>query len=128
MGWGEPQGTRPITRQRSPWEQQALPPVAAAALQAQGMQDITLHVRRVGDGVLRALRSHDPGLGLHLSVSFAPAGAGRRTRYPTWDELAHARYELLPHDLDFVMHLPPPSEYVAVHDTTFHLHQHPAVD
>jgi hypothetical protein len=24
-----------------------------------------------------------------------------------------------------VMHLPPEAEYVAVHDTTFHLHEHP---
>jgi hypothetical protein len=59
----------------------------------------------------------------HLSVSHTIRGT-RAPRYPTWDELADARYTLLPDDIDVVMHLPPPSEYVAVHDTTFHLHEY----
>jgi hypothetical protein len=36
-----------------------------------------------------------------------------------------ARDEFLPAAAAFVMHLPTLDEYVAVHDTTFHLHEHP---
>lgn len=79
--------------------------------------------RTVKDGMLRVLVGEEP-MGWHLSVSFSD-DCGRPTRYPTWDEIAHARYELLPAELDFVMHLPPVGEYVAVHPTTFHLHEHP---
>lgn len=73
--------------------------------------------------MLRALVAEEPA-GWHLSISFAD-DCRRPTRYPTWDEIAHARYELLPDDIDVVMHLPPPGEYVALHPTTFHLHEHP---
>jgi len=51
---------------------------------------------------------------------------GHPSRYPTWDEIADARDQLLPVDVGFVMHLPARGEYVAVHPTTFHLHEHPA--
>src|SRR5262245_5406548 len=75
---------------------------------------------------LRACLTDEPQ-GRHLSISFRDQ-AGNYSRYPTWDEIAHARYELLPADLDFVMHLPPPGEYVALHPTTFHLHEFPEHD
>lgn len=39
--------------------------------------------------------------GWHLSIS-------RPDRYPSWDEVAKARYELLPKNLNVVMLLPPP--------------------
>jgi hypothetical protein len=52
-------------------------------------------------------------------------GRDQLTRYPRWDEIAHARDELLPADIDFVMWLPRAGDYVALHDTTFHLHEHP---
>jgi len=55
--------------------------------------------------------------GIHLSISHP-------RRYPTWDEIRKARYELLPGDLNFVMHLPPQGEDVDVHDNCFHLHEH----
>lgn len=45
------------------------------------------------------------------------------SRYPTWDEIAKARYSLLPHDLIFVMPLPSPDDYVNVHANTFQLHE-----
>ncbi len=48
------------------------------------------------------------------------------SRYPRWDEIMHARDHLLPSDVGFVMHLPADGEYVALHPTTFHLHQHPS--
>lgn len=77
----------------------------------------------MSDGLLWAIVAEEPG-GWHLSVSFRDH-RGVAARYPTWDELAHARYVLMPDDIDVVMHLPPPADYVAVHDTTFHLHEHP---
>ncbi|NMP21874.1 DUF7694 domain-containing protein [Sulfobacillus harzensis] len=53
--------------------------------------------------------------GWHLSISHP-------TRYPTWDEVAQARYALGPADQNVVMHLPPEREYVNLHDFCFHLH------
>ena len=47
--------------------------------------------------------------GWHLSIS-APG------RYPTWDEIAHARYSLLPADKHFAMVLPPEDQYVNLDD------------
>ena len=109
-------GARPITRQRSPWLTAGTVPTAPG-------WSATAHVRRVGDGQLRALVADEPA-GWHMSISFVDH-RGRPARYPRWDEITHARDELLPADLAFVMHLPTADEYVAVHDTTFHLHQYP---
>ena len=52
----------------------------------------------------------------HLSISHP-------RRYPTWDEIKTARYELLPSDVTMAMLLPPPDEYVnvAAQDNVFHL-------
>jgi hypothetical protein len=80
--------------------------------------------RNVGDGSLVVLTADEPGIGWHLSISFRNH-KGELTRYPKWDEIMHARLELLPLDIDFVMFLPKEGEYVALHDTTFHLHQFP---
>jgi len=46
-------------------------------------------------------------------------------RYPTWDEIKTARYQLLPQDITMAMLLPPPGEFVNVHNNCFHLHQVP---
>lgn len=108
----------PITKQQSPWE-----PVPAIELRAELAVLGAWFTRRVHDGTLRACVAEEP-TGWHLSVSFVNH---RRvaSRYPSWDELADARDQLLPADVGFVMHLPRTSEYVAVHPTTFHLHEHP---
>lgn len=45
------------------------------------------------------------------------------TRYPTWDEIKAARYELVPHSVTMAMILPPPDEYVNTHKNCFHLHE-----
>lgn len=52
----------------------------------------------------------------HLSIAHPK-------RYPTWDEIKAARYELLPHNLTVAMILPPPEEYVNIHSNCFHLHE-----
>jgi hypothetical protein len=83
-------------------------------------------IRNVTDGTLIALVGEEPG-GWHLSISFRDH-RGELTRYPRWDEIADARDQLLPADVGFVMHLPRTVEYVALHDTTFHLHEHPERD
>lgn len=110
---------QPLTRQRSHWE----PDRRAATIDAPGMKFSGAWVRRVHDGELRAIRTVDLGL-RHLSVSFVDH-RGEPTRYPTWDELADARYALLPDDIEVVMYLPPSEQFVALHDTCFHLHELP---
>lgn len=52
----------------------------------------------------------------HLSIAHAE-------RYPTWDEIADARYELVPEDVTMALLLPPPGEYVNEHEHCFHLWQ-----
>lgn len=52
----------------------------------------------------------------HLSIA-------HRRRYPTWDEIADVRYELIPDDVTMAMLLPPPGDYVNEHDYCFHLWQ-----
>jgi hypothetical protein len=101
---------KPITRQRSPWTQAGSP-----------IPGVVAYYRRVSDGTLRALVANEPA-GWQLSISFVDH-RGRASRYPQWDEIFHARRHLFPADLAFVMHLPTDHEYVAVHDSTFHLHQ-----
>jgi hypothetical protein len=63
-----------------------------------------------------ALVGWEPGNGWHLSISHP-------TRYPTWDEIKAARYDLLPDDCTMGMLLPPSGEYVNVHPNCFHLHE-----
>lgn len=95
-----------------------VPTTNLANLRAAGSRQI----RAVQMGPCRIVVSRDPsGYGgallWHLSISCAD-------RYPTWDEIKDARYRLLPNHLTFVMFLPPPSEYVNVHENCFHLHEY----
>ena len=50
----------------------------------------------------------------HISISHP-------SRYPTWEEIKRARYELTPKDIEMVMHLPKPENYVNIHENCFHL-------
>jgi hypothetical protein len=110
---------RPLTRQRSSWKN-----ITDEMLTEELLPwPASWHRRRVGDGVLLACAADEPGIGWHLSISFRDH-RGEYSRYPTWDEIAAARDELLPADLTFVMFLPRAGHYLAIHDTTFHLHQH----
>lgn len=105
----------PITRQRSKWE-------IVTTDQIDGYPNVW-HGRRVGDGTLLACVAEEP-TGWHLSISFRNH-RGDYSRYPHWDEMIHARESLLPDDVEFVMVFPRAANYVAVHKTTFHLHEHP---
>lgn len=119
-------GPRPLVEQDTPWRQ-----VPAGAtldlLLGIGAQHVVVYQRKVEDGHLSAIVTREPsgpggGVEWHMSISHRLADRSPG-RYPTWDEIAHARYELLPDAVPFAMMLPPKSEYVAVHDTTFHLHE-----
>ncbi len=122
---------KPISKQNSPWIEVPAHPMIAQQLGAAGGTKLSQHQRRVSDGVLAAIVSyiteteHQPELGWHLSISFRNH-KGELTRYPRWDEIAHARDALLPADTNFMMMLPTSDEYVALHDTTFHIHEYPA--
>lgn len=59
-------------------------------------------------GRCTVLLSHDERGGYHLSIAHP-------TRYPTWDEIAYVRYELIPNDVPMVMWLPPKEEYINIH-------------
>ena len=54
--------------------------------------------------------------GWHMSIS-------RPDKYPSWDEIAKARYELIDNDLVMVMVLPRPEDYINIHNYCFHLHE-----
>lgn len=112
-------GAKPITKQRSKWIEVKLD---EAMLRSHG-GNLRGFVRRVSDGELYVLVAEEPN-GWHLTISFRDH-RGALTRYPRWDEITHAREVLLDHGIDFVMHLPRLENYLACHDTTFHLHEHP---
>lgn len=63
----------------------------------------------------------DRQLRWHLSIA-------HHKRYPTWDEIRDARYELIPDDVMVAMFLPPRTEYVNVHAYCFHLFEVEAED
>jgi len=65
---------------------------------------------------LRVIVAWEAGHGFHLNISHP-------TRYPVWDEIRDARYELLPDACTMAMLLPPKAEYVALHPNCFHLHE-----
>lgn len=78
-------------------------------------EDVVAQVFTMGH--CRILVSHDPApVGWHLSISCAD-------RDPTWQEIATARYRLLPHVPEMVMCLPPLEEYVNLHPFCFHLYE-----
>jgi hypothetical protein len=80
-------------------------PQLAAVLEP-GAQRYTL-------GACQILVGHSD-LGWHLSISCG-------SRLPTWDEVAKARYALLPANITVAMLMPPESEYVNLHPYCFHL-------
>lgn len=66
-------------------------------------------------GDLRVCVAREHGL-WHLSISHP-------LRYPTWDEIYTARYDLLPGDINTAILLPKKSEYVNIHPNCFHVYQ-----
>jgi hypothetical protein len=85
--------------------------------------------RNVDDGHLTAFVGAEARAGgpcWHLSISHRTNEARPKPgRYPTWDEIKDARYRLMPADIYVAQILPPPSEFLSAHETTFHLWQIP---
>lgn len=69
-------------------------------------------------GEITIMRGTIPCEGLHMSISHP-------RRYPTWNEIKAARYELIPIGVTMAMLLPPPDQYINLHKNCFHLHQIP---
>lgn len=123
-------GPKPMSRQRSEWTQVDSDPAMVLGLHLTGGRMIGAWQRNVSDGHLTVFVTDDGDVAgdgtrhLHLSISHRTnTKPPRPGRYPRWDEIADARYKLLPDDVHFAMVLPPPDSYVAHHDTTFHLHE-----
>lgn len=89
------------------------PELARVASTIQEMMPETTYARGYQRGDVRVMVTKDAGR-WHLSASCA-------YRYPTYDEIADARYDLLADNLEMVMVLPPAANYVNSHPYTFHL-------
>lgn len=81
--------------------------------------------RDVKDGHLTVMVGREPEVGWHLSISHRTNhNPPRPGRNPKWGEIKDARYRFCPHDVAMCMILPPPDEYVNIHETCFHLWEH----
>lgn len=88
------------------------------APQVFGMGDVVYN-QAFAKGDLRIWISreiHGGCLRWHLSISC-------QKRYPTWDEIRDARYDLMPDNITMGMLLPPKAQYVNIHPNCFHLHE-----
>lgn len=104
------------------WHQVPVPPTIGG--------DVRCFQKDVEDGHLSVFSGPEPP-GWHLSIShrsnlLGPMGRHATTRYPSWDEIADARYQFAPPNVTMAMLLPPKEQYVNIHETTFHLWQVPA--
>lgn len=94
--------------------------------------NLRFYQRNVEDGhltvyVCAEIRTQGPRW--HLSISHRTNGPNPQPgRYPTWDEIKDARYRFMPSGIYVAQILPPPDEFVSVHDTTFHLWEIPEGD
>lgn len=95
--------TKPFFTRRANWRERSCP---VPHCKAYVWGDVTVFV------------GQEPQIGWHISIS-------NPHRYPTWDEIKRARYDLVPHDVTMAMLLPPPEDYVNIHNNCFHLHQIP---
>lgn len=82
------------------------------------------YIAEARDGVLLAMVSRDGGL-WHVSVSHRSGVRDGRevyTRCPTWDEVKHAVYTLVPDDVGMAMYFPKRSDgYANAHATCLHV-------
>lgn len=87
-------------------------------LQAQAAGRIEPKLKAYKAGKIQIMVGWHPVMGWHMSISHPE-------HYPTWDEVANARYQLMPSDIEFGMMLPPPDAYINIHNFCFHLHEMP---
>lgn len=105
-------GPKPQTKV-PPIKEEALP-VQMQIWMAQGWMEPGTRLYSMGQCTIMVSPPLDPSWGWHMSISHP-------TRYPTWDEVAKARYALLPQDVNFEMPLPRTEDYVSIHDNCFHV-------
>lgn len=95
------------------WKPVTLSDGVTDTMLACGSTDIRCFVR----GPVRCIISRDGIEKLwHISISC-------EHRYPSWDELKKARYDLIPDEVTMIMILPPKGEYVNIHENCFHWHE-----
>jgi hypothetical protein len=83
-------------------------PEETLGLNVIGMVQPGTRVYRMGD--CRIFVSPPTGsFGWHMSISHP-------RRLPTWDEIAHARYELVPDGVTMAAILPPKDQYINLHN------------
>jgi hypothetical protein len=74
---------------------------------------INPHVRAYRLGACSVIVTREFG---YWHISIAHPG-----RYPSWDEIAEARYRLIPDNFTMALLLPPRAEYVNMHPNCFQL-------
>lgn len=77
------------------------------------MNGVPTQAYRLGECSVIITREH---CRWHLSIA-------HKRRYPTWDEIAEARYRLCPKNLTMALLLPPVDKYVNLHANCFQLHE-----
>jgi hypothetical protein len=102
----------PTFETRAPLPLVEVPPPPEAAWMLNGVNSV-LRCYRLGECSIFVTREYGEW---HLSIA-------HRGRYPTWDEIAEARYRLLPDDAHMALLLPPKSQYVNRHKNCFQLVQ-----
>lgn len=86
-----------------------VPPKLAAALQ--NTENHYIRAYALGECSILVTKEFDS---LHMSIAHP-------SRLPTWDEVAQARYRLLPGNRTYAMILPPVEEYINLHPHCFQL-------
>jgi len=84
-------------------------PVELIAAQVNGRLQPGTKLYRMGGDITILVSPPYQHRGWHMSIAHP-------RRYPTWDEIAKARYTLLPHEKTFAQILPPPGDYVNIHN------------
>ena len=103
------------------------PPVAVPAPTSQLPGDHRAYRSASGCDVIVA---REPAMAAPAGIWLPPAelelwhlSIAHHDRYPSWDEIADARYALVPDEVTMAMLLPPRGDYVNAHEHCFHLWQ-----
>jgi hypothetical protein len=93
-------------REEIAWHPTILDEEIMTVLDHAGAKEVRLFSRQVRDGELRSVVSCEPpDYHWHLTITHVKRGR-HRERFPTWEEITHARYELLPSKLTMALYLP----------------------
>lgn len=103
--------TTPSYRDRAPLPLRELPPDDVT--DRMFVNSHNSYVRRYTLGACSVIVTKEFGH-WHLSIAHP-------SRYPAWDEIAEARYRLIPDGVTVALVLPPKSEYVNIHPNCFQL-------